>query len=293
MLTLRRFLTLGLILGLVFVGSANAIVIHNGGNDQNYINHGAQYPVVWLGAMDGANQVPRGSAVVIDPHWVLTAGHNLHHGAGGGWQPIYDSFYIGLGDNIFENPGSLFHASQHFIHENYWDIAYSPDIALLYFESPILGVTPAALFTGTDTLNSLVNIVGYGQTGTPAEGYTDYGGQKRGCQGRLNYFGMSSIPSYQALSYFYPSGDWEYLPRGGVVGPGDSGGGWFYPDGSLMGITGFHISSPNYGAASGALRVSLYTDWIYETQATVPEPATLSLLIFGGLVFLRRRQRVV
>ena len=63
-------------------------------------------------------------------------------------------------------------------------------------------------------------------------------------------------------------------------------------DGSLMGLMSFQLYDYEY---TGAIRVSLYNDWINETTSSVPEPATLVMFATGSLALLprllRRRKR--
>jgi len=111
----------------------------------------------------------------------------------------------------------------------------------------------------------------------------------------LTRFGSPSIPSFNALALFAPSFHPNYQRLGGVVSPGDSGGGWFIDvDGEYqhMGISGFYLGDYHYGSDSGALRLSLYNDWIDGVMASIPEPSTVLLLFAGApLLLFGRRKR--
>jgi V8-like Glu-specific endopeptidase len=84
-----------------------------------------------------------------------------------------------------------------------------------------------------------------------------------------------------------------------TLGGGDSGGPSFVLVGSdylIAGINTFSftaISTPNklfdaphFGSGGGGMLVPAYADWI---NSVIPEPATVGLLLLGGLFILRRR----
>ncbi|MGB2753540.1 MAG: trypsin-like serine protease [Phycisphaerae bacterium] len=80
-----------------------------------------------------------------------------------------------------------------------------------------------------------------------------------------------------------------------TVGGGDSGGPSFIYDGSEYLIAGVNtfgykpLALPSYalfGSGGGGMLVPAYADWI---NSVIPEPATVGLLLLGGLFILRRR----
>ena len=84
-----------------------------------------------------------------------------------------------------------------------------------------------------------------------------------------------------------------------TVGGGDSGGPSFILVGDEYRIAGINtfsfsvISAPNkrfdaplFGSGGGGMLVPAYADWI---NSVIPEPATVGLLLLGGLFILRRR----
>jgi hypothetical protein len=90
-----------------------------------------------------------------------------------------------------------------------------------------------------------------------------------------------------------------------MVGPGDSGGPSFLSDwytlqplvgadGNLilLGINNFSATAinhaPHFGSAYGGMYIPAYAAWI---DSVVPEPATLGLLVLGGLALLARQRR--
>lgn len=265
--------------------------MHNNVPSSEYEAWAANFPSAgWVNGQRGDGTWTGGSAVLIDPHWVLTAGHNIKLT---GTSPEYTNMQFGFGLSPWPNGGNGILADAQFVHPDYLNIATSPDIGLLYFEDPITGVEPAVRFRGTDTLGSLIHMVGYGTPGRQNTGYGTYDGVPRGSSNVLTRFGSATIPSFNALARFAYPNDPTYQRLGAVVSSGDSGGGWFIDvdgDYQLMGISGFYFGDYHYGSDSGALRLSLYNDWIDEVMASVPEPSTI-LLLGLSLAFLSRGRR--
>jgi hypothetical protein len=90
-----------------------------------------------------------------------------------------------------------------------------------------------------------------------------------------------------------------------TVGPGDSGGPSFLSDWNtfeplvgadgnliLLGINNFSgavvATAPHFGSVYGGMYIPAYAAWI---DGVVPEPATLGLLVLGGLALVARRRR--
>ncbi len=75
------------------------------------------------------------------------------------------------------------------------------------------------------------------------------------------------------------------------LAPGDSGGGFFVFDGSDWLLAGINLGTDGDTAPyDGSLAISAkhYDAWV---SNTIPEPASISLLAFGGLALLRRRRQ--
>jgi hypothetical protein len=83
------------------------------------------------------------------------------------------------------------------------------------------------------------------------------------------------------------------------VGGGDSGGPSFVLVGSdylIAGVNTFsftalptltkEFNAPLFGSGGGGMLVPAYAGWI---NSVIPEPATVGLLLLGGLFILRRR----
>ena len=124
---------------------------------------GPAYAAVgWLGIREGSAQY-RGSGVLISPEWVLSAAHNWLAGAVTGLE-----FHI-AGNTYTASPGDWL---QHPGWTGSPDVSHSQgcDIALFHLSTPVAGITPATLYSGTDELGALVTLVGAGSAGTAASG---------------------------------------------------------------------------------------------------------------------------
>lgn len=232
-----------------------------------------------------------GSGVLIDPEWVLTAGHNLLV-----WEENSDvRFYFG--DNIFESYTEMI-ADAWYVCPGYTVSVgggHGVDLGLIHLSEPVLDVNPAVLYSGEDQRGTLMFMAGYGQPGTRASGPQDFDGIKRAGNNIAGNFGGDGPyvgePQYW-LARFDPAGFPNEQSLEWQTAPGDSGAGWFADIGNesmLVGINSFEAGNYNW---SGALRVSLYNHWIYSTMG-VPEPATIALLATGAVtvLLLRRRRR--
>ncbi|HQH29113.1 MAG TPA: hypothetical protein PLP17_17095, partial [Oligoflexia bacterium] len=121
-----------------------------------------------------------GSAVLIAPDWLLTAGHNLFgsDGAGGGISEL--RFYTG---------GRLLEGYDHQVIAEQWLIypGFSPDsglghgvdLGLIHLSEPIVDIAPAVLFSGEDQRDTLMYMAGYGQPGTYSTGLQPFDGRQR------------------------------------------------------------------------------------------------------------------
>ena len=228
-----------------------------------------------------------GSATLITPDWVLTAGHNL----------------IGSGSGTFTLNGIPYASSQVFFNPGWnGDPFHGFDFGLVHLSTPVAGVTPATLYPGSSEFGQVGTYVGFGFKGTGLTGYQTVDLQKRAFQNMIDgNFGNPSLvygsdfdnPHSAADNGF---GDPTPLTLEGCVAPGDSGGGVFLTDGSRVYLTGVISfvasidgnSNSDYGDASGFGRISSALPWI---TSTIPEPSVSALLGAGVGLFVARRGR--
>jgi hypothetical protein len=270
-----------------FPSPAWAGIIRDDRPDANYLalaNTPAYAPVGTLVNSWGYN----GSATLIAPDWLLTAAHNL----------------IAANSATFTLNGVAYTSSQLFLNPN-WQSSnpMSPyDVGLVHLATPVLGVSPARLYTDSTEIGQIGTFVGWGLTGTGLTGYLRLDNQRRAFQNVIDGdFGNPSLllgadfdnPHNPADTSF---GDFNPLDLEGAVAPGDSGGGVFITVDSqtyLAGVISFIAATdgnPNadYGDVSGFGRVSGFHPWIV---STIPEPSSIALLAVAVLALFWRKCR--
>ncbi len=229
-----------------------------------------------------------GCATLIAPGWVLTAAHNL----------------TGASSATFTVNGISYSSSRLIKHPSWTgDAMNGYDIAVVQLSTPVVGVTPATLYSGTGEIGQTADFIGFGFTGTGLTGWKPGDNLKRGFQNVIDGdFGTPDRllgadfdnPHNPADNAFGVS---LSLDLEGCVAPGDSGGGVFLTIDSqeyLAGVISFVAGTDgngnaDYGDVSGFARVSAFTPWIL---TTIPEPSATSLLLAGGAaVVLARRRR--
>jgi hypothetical protein len=228
-----------------------------------------------------------GSGTLIAPDWVLTAAQ-VFTAASAGTFTINGTAYST--SRLFSHPG--WHTGGEFS---------GNDFGLAQLSTPVTGVAPAKLYTGTAEVGEIATFVGFGLTGTGLTGYGRMDNAKRAFQNVADGdFGNPVVllgsdfdnPHSPADNGFGLSAP---LTLEGCVAPGDSGGGVFVTIADstyLAGVVSFLASSDknsnaDYGDVSGFGRVSAATPWI---KSIVPEPSTTALLLMGlALLGWRRR----
>jgi len=298
---------------LVVVASVDATglagVIRHDTKDSLYLSLGNSPLYASVGQIYGVSEQSAfyASGTLIDPQWVLTAGH------------VVDS----VTSLTFSIAGAQYIASSWIAHPN-WDgnLLAGYDIGLVRLDQPVYTVEPAVRYTGSKELGNVATAVGFGMTGTGNSGAINFDGKKRGTQ---NVIDQLYNPRLLLADFDNPKnrrdnsmGSAKPLALEGLIAPGDSGGGLFITtrDGTfLVGVHSFVAAwdgNPNsdYGDISGHVRVSAFNSWIdsvissgasissasassdgpQSAAAAVPEPSTIALLAAGTMAFVGLRR---
>lgn len=221
--------------------------------DEKYLEFGKQFPFVMriraveLKPVDPKSVVTwHASAVLIQPHWVLTAAHVLDGVAA---PTILDNAKPAKEYPLtYTVVHSLFNADKN----GYYDIAlgYSEkDFGLDFYPE---------LNTDTDEVGKTVTLAGFGFHGTFRTGLSVSDGKRRAGSNKISSLERSVLvcdPSQKNRTAL------EFL-----ITPGDSGGGLFIGN-KLAGIHSFLMAKdgkPNgtYTDESAHTRISLYADWV-------------------------------
>ncbi len=272
----------GVLLAFVFAGSARAVIVTGGNETQNTTALGAGLGWSYVGTVNGASGVYLGD--YNGNHWVLTAGHV---GAG--------SFTL-EGTTYGEAAGSAIPLTL--------DGGAATDLTVFRLEGgPTLA--PLSLATGTPAVGTSVTMIGFGinrenvqtrwtagwvENGAPAF-YRGY----KWATGNVKRWGANAIAGYgthagtTALATTF-----ENITGSAQATSGDSGGGVFAADGSLVGIivavTGFSGQPAQTSVFNGqtfSLDIATVRPQLLAAIASVPEPNGATLLLSaGGLVAL-------
>ena len=246
------------LLWFVLVLPAGALLVLAGTTDPNtpdqkYVDFGQQFPCVKrIRALEQQPKDPKkvitwyASAVVIRPHWILTAAHVVGNVA----QPTI------LGDTPASAAYPLGMIIVHPLFDDNKNGFY--DIALGYSEKDFgLDFYPE-LYTAHDELGKTSTLAGFGFRGTFHTGTTESDNKRRAGSNVVSRIERSVLvcdPSRHNRTSL------EFL-----ITPGDSGGGLFIGN-KLAGIHSFLMAAdgkPNgtYTDESAHTRVSLYADWV-------------------------------
>lgn len=226
--------------------------------DEKYVEFGKQFPFVVRFKAESTDKPPRedgklvfqyASAVIIRPHWALTAAHVVSQ--------TKDQLLIK--DGTIEFPISAVLAHADFKEENH---GYC-DIALCYSAKDFDLAFYCPLYTDKDELGKAVTIAGYGINGTFVTGGKASDGKRRA--------GHNKVDAVErAVMVCTPSRQGRF-PLEFVITPGDSGGGLFIGN-KLAGINSFLMATDKvpdgtYTDEGAHTRVSMYIDWIDNTIA--------------------------
>lgn len=224
-------------------------------SDQKYLEYGKKHECVLplMGILDDKmNSNFRGSCVLIDRYYILTAAHIVADSLN--QYVVYDhkSYPCSIVAIPIEYNGKKMG---------------SHDIAIARLQRPIdLDFYPQ-LYTEKDEVDKICSIAGYGFYGTFKTGYLQslYDNQKRA--------GSNIIDSIEDDVLVFsvnrePKTSLEFL-----ICPGDSGGGLFINQ-KLAGINSFIYAkdgkaNADYGDSGCSTRISVYRKWIEDTKNTI------------------------
>lgn len=230
--------------------------------DAKYVEFGAKFPFIVLlrgeartipenvVVPEGKRLIQWGSAVIIRPHWIITAAHVVEDA---------DNHHVMLGDHAVPLQTVILHPQFEERRMGYYDLALGrTDVDFnLPFYCP--------LYTEQDELNQPVTIAGYGVTGTFATGAKDVDNKRRAGQSLVTALEHNVLICRPKRGHKFPL---EFL-----IAPGDSGGGLFIGD-RLAGINSFLLASDGkpdgtYTDEGAHTRISLYADWIEKEIAKI------------------------
>lgn len=235
--------------------------------DSKYLEFGAKFPnVVGLVSKikcdnpdcDVAVHTQKGSAVVIRPHWILTAAHVVRDATQHRAVVLEDTQYI-----EYDLPHVVWHKD----FDN--DTFGVNDIALCYSAKKIPMAFYPELYGNADELGKPITFAGWGMHGTFLSGATQSDNKRRGGQNVVSGALRTALLCEPRRTNRFP------LEFG--IASGDSGGGMFIGN-KLAGINSFLMSTDakpdgTYGDESAFTRVSLYVEWVNE-QITAHEQQT-------------------
>lgn len=239
-----------IVLAILLLNTAYCGTIDPNVPDSKYVEYGKGFKsVVKLCCFDGKG-LSCGSAVVIDPHWIVTAAHiveNCH------------SWTVSIDDDKYNLQSMVSH---HEYDTNSFGIA---DIAIGYSENPIILEYYPELYEDDDEVGKLCSIAGWGFTGTFNTGTKTHDGQRRAGSNFIDKTEKKVLICSPSKPNDSKNTQLEFL-----ICSGDSGGGLFIGN-KLAGINSSVIgydgkSNSTYGDESCHIRISLYKKWILEVM---------------------------
>lgn len=248
MLRLFKTLFLAILLFLAFTNTISAGTRDPNTPDSKYVEFGRQFKSVkkirGVVIYNEKATYQYGSAVIIKPHWILTAAHVA--------EDATELTVIADDDAKFPLAKIIIHAD--YAHENvgYHDIAlgYSPqDFALDFYPG---------LYTDSDELGKAATIAGYGFHGTFLTGMQENDGQRRA--------GHNKVEGIERALLVCRPDRTNRFPLEFIITPGDSGGGLFIGN-KLAGINSILMAvdrkpDGTYTDEGAHTRVSVYYDWV-------------------------------
>jgi hypothetical protein len=246
---------------IAVAASANAIVMRHDRDEKTFIDLARNFPatVTFNTPRDAS---PWGVGTLIDPSWVLTAGHIA--------EQLQPGDRATIGDVAYEIESIVQYPNWQGV-KSWEDV--KRDIALVRLRTPVSGITPATLYTGNDEMGMVLTIVGTGQHGTGLTGPVAKDTTMRAATNRVH-----KVEGTQLVFRFDAPDESGVTPLEGVCGDGDSGGpAYLERDGMIyvVGVGSAQDSRPagrklgRYGVLELYPRVSSFAPWI---RATMKRP---------------------
>jgi secreted trypsin-like serine protease len=236
-----------LILLMFFTSVSLGGTIEPSTSDTKYIEYGSKFhSVLPISCFDGVG-VSNGSAVAIEPNWIITAAHVVQGSS---------MWSVKINNKKYE-------IKKIFIHPEYKeDVFGNGDIALGYLEEQLELDHYPDLYESRDEVGKLCSMAGWGLTGTFNTGVKISDGRRRGGSNFVDKIEKNVLicsPSRKNGKLT----ELEYL-----ICSGDSGGALFI-DSKLAGIHSSVLGydgkpDSTYGDESTHSRVSSYIPWIKE-----------------------------
>ena len=235
--------------------------------DDKYVEFGKQFPFVAriTNVIDckkcEKTHEQLASAVIIKPHWALTAAHVIQDSKD-------DVIYVG---------DKKHRVAYKVRHKDYDEAKVGlHDIALCYSEKDFKLDFYVPLYKKSDELGQPVTIAGWGATGDFNTGAIRSDNQRRAGHNKLSSAYLAVVACSPRKAGRFPL---EFM-----IAPGDSGGGMFIGN-ELAGINSFLAHADGkadgtYGDDSAFTRVSMYVDWV-NTQIQHYENALVGKATLG------------
>jgi len=236
----------------------DAIVMRHDRDEKSFIDLAAKFPATVTFHHSARKHLLRGMGTLVDPRWVLTAGHVANGLAPGD--------HAELGGASYEIEAIVQYPDWKGLKR--WEDVQR-DIALVRLRTAVAEIAPARLYTGNDEAGMTVTFVGMGRHGTGLTGPIAGDTRMRAATNRVH-----KVEGTQLVFRFDAPGDLDVTPLEGISGDGDSGGpAYIERDGLVyvIGVSSAQDSRPvnkklgHYGVLELYPRVSSFEAWIRTT----------------------------